>query len=154
MRMPVAVATQLESAQRLRQAIGKLHRWLRVTDASRAAGLAPARVSALLNVERNGPLRLSRLAEDEGINPTMLSRMVGDLVDAGLLERTSDAEDKRAAWVGVTPAGRELVQQLRRERTAAVDAALATLDPDDAAQIEAALPALERLAERLKQARA
>jgi DNA-binding MarR family transcriptional regulator len=154
MRMPVAAATQLESAQRLRQAIGKLHRWLRVTDASRAAGLAPARVSALLNVERNGPLRLSRLAEDEGINPTMLSRMVGDLVDAGLLERTSDAEDKRAAWVGVTPAGRELVQQLRRERTAAVDAALATLDPDDAAQIEAALPALERLAERIKQARA
>jgi DNA-binding MarR family transcriptional regulator len=152
--MPVAAATQLESAQRLRQVIGKLHRWLRVTDAGRAAGLAPARVSALLNVERNGPLRLSRLAEDEGINPTMLSRMVGDLVDAGLLERTSDAEDKRAAWVGVTPAGRELVQQLRRERTAAVDAALATLDPDDAAQIEAALPALERLAARLKQARA
>jgi DNA-binding MarR family transcriptional regulator len=152
--MPVAAPPELESAQRLRQVIGKLHRWLRVTDASRAAGLAPARVSALLNLDRNGPMRLSRLAEDEGINPTMLSRMVGDLVDAGLVARTSDAADKRAAWVEATTAGKALAAQMRRERTEAVTDALSALEPAETERIVAALPALERLAVGLKEARA
>ncbi len=152
--MPVAAPPELESAQRLRQVIGRLHRWLRVTDASRAAGLAPARVSALLNVDRNGPMRLSQLAADEGINPTMLSRMVGDLADAGLLQRTSDADDRRAAWVEATAAGKALAAQMRHERTEAVTAALSELEPAEADLIVAALPTLERLAARLKEARA
>src|SRR5271163_2644641 len=140
--MPVATHPDLERATRLRQVIGKLHRSLRVTDASSAAGLAPARVSALLNVERHGPMRLSQLAEDEGVNPTMLSRMVGDLVDLGLFERSSDTADKRAAWVSATAAGAELAARMRNERTEAVTAALAGLEPAQAALIEAALPAL------------
>ena len=147
---PVTTTPELEQAQRMRQVIGKLHRWLRVTDAGTAAGLAPARVSALLNVDRNGPLRLSQLAEDEGVNPTMLSRMVGDLVDAGLFERTSDAEDRRAAWVQVTPAGAELAARLRHERTVAITGALGALDSYEVELIEAALPALERLAAELR----
>ena len=151
--MPVATHPDLEQATRLRHVIGKLHRWLRVTDASSAAGLAPARVSALLNVDRHGPVRLSRLAQDEGVNPTMLSRMVGDLVDLGLFERSSDPADKRAAWVSATAAGSELAARMRNERTEAVNRALAELDPAESALIEAALPALERLAERLKEAR-
>jgi DNA-binding MarR family transcriptional regulator len=151
--MALAAATELETAQRLRQAIGRLNRRLRVTDSGRAAGLAPARVSALLNVDRNGPIRLSDLAEDEGVNPTMLSRMVGDLVATGLLERTNDTDDRRAAWVGITPAGAELAARMRRERTEAVTVALAQLDPEHARLIEAALPALECLGKNLEAAR-
>ncbi len=150
---PATTTPELETAQRLRQAIARLYRSLRVTDASRAAGLAPARVSALLNVDRNGPLRLAQLAVDESLNPTMLSRMVGDMVDDGLLERTSDADDRRAAWVQVTAAGAELATRMRRQRTEAVTAALGELEPAEAQLIEAALPALEHLVQALREHR-
>ena len=78
-------------------------RRLRPTDAAAAAGMTPARVSALLNLERHGPMRLAELAASEGVNPTMLSRIVADLVDSGLCERSCDPADRRSAWVQVTP---------------------------------------------------
>jgi DNA-binding MarR family transcriptional regulator len=95
-------------------------------------------------------MRLSELADLEGINPTMLSRVTADLVDMGLLERTSDEGDRRAAWVKATPAGKRLAERIRRERTDAVSVALAELSDESRHSIEAALPALERLAEELK----
>ena len=78
----------------------------------------------LLTVDRDGPIRLSELAAAESLNPTMLSRIVSDLVERGLLERISDAGDRRAAWVKATPAGRQLAERMRRERTDAINAAL------------------------------
>ena len=38
----------------------------------------------LLTVVSEGPIRLSALAASESLNPTMLSRVIADLVDAGL----------------------------------------------------------------------
>jgi DNA-binding MarR family transcriptional regulator len=95
-------------------------------------------------------MRLSDLAASEGINSTMLSRVIADLVEAGLLERASDQSDRRAAWVSVTPAGGRLAARISRERTDALRLALAELSDTEQRRIEKALPALERLAEQLK----
>ena len=95
-------------------------------------------------------MRLSELAESEGINPTMLSRVIAELVDDGLLERGSDERDRRAVWVSCSPAGRRLAERIRRERTDALTVALGGLSGDERGLIERALPALERLAEQLK----
>ena len=152
--MATVTDNELETAARLRMVAGRLHRRLRQTEAADSAGLTPARVSALLNIERNGPLRLSELAAAEGLNPTMLSRMVADLVDAGLLERSPDPDDRRSAWVSATDAGRRLAERMRRQRTEAVEAALAVLPPAERRAIDQALPALEALVERLPGARA
>ena len=57
----------------------------------------------------------------------MLSRAIAQLVEAGLLERTSDDGDRRAAWVKATAAGRRLAERIRRERTDALNAALEEL---------------------------
>ena len=130
--------------------MGRLSRRLRVTPAARAAGLTPTQSSILLALARSGPARLSELAESEGLNPTMLSRVVAGLGEAGLLERTSDSSDRRAAWVGVTAEGRRLADRVRAERTDAVNAALHGLPDPERRQIEASLPALEALAEQLK----
>lgn len=152
--MPASVdtATELETAQRLRQTISRLYRRLRFTDASADADLTPARASALLHVDRHGPLRLSDLAQAEGLNPTMLSRMVGDLVQAGLLERTSDPADRRAAWVQITDLGSDLAIRMRRERTEAVMSALDGLSASERRAVIKALPALEQLAQQLGEA--
>ena len=143
----------LDTAARLRIAIGRLSRRLRTTAAGSAAGLTPTRISVLLTVVRDGPVRLSALAASESLNPTMLSRVIADLVDAELLERTSDDGDRRAAWVQATDAGQRLAQRMRRERTDALNAALEGLPPAERRLLEKALPALEALAEQLQDRR-
>lgn len=135
---------------RLRAVLGRLSRRLRPTSAGSAAGLTPTRVSILLTVVREGPVRISDLAEGEGINPTMLSRVISDLVDAGLLGRVNDERDRRAAWVQTTRSGQRLAERMRRERTDALMLALESLSDADRDHVEAALPGLEAIAEQLK----
>jgi DNA-binding MarR family transcriptional regulator len=146
----LAPARDLDTAARLRTAIGRLSRRLRTTSAARDAGLTPTAISVLLSVVRSGPARLSELAETEGVNPTMLSRVTAAMVQEGLLERSSDEGDRRAAWVGATAAGRRVAERMRRERTDAVNLALGELSDAERRRIEHALPALESLAEALK----
>ncbi len=141
--------TETVAAARLRVTIGRLARRLRPTAAGGAAELTPTRATVLLDVVRRGPLRLADVARADGINPTMLSRVIAHLVDNGLVERTSDARDRRSAWVAPTAEGRRLARQMRRERTEAVDRALNELPADQREALVRALPALESLAEEL-----
>jgi len=55
-----------------------------------------------------------------------------------------------APRVTPTAAGRKLAERIRRERTAALNEALEGLPDDDRHLLERALPALEGLAEQLK----
>ena len=152
--MSVAATTfDIETVARLRTVIGRLSRRLRGTAAAREAGLTPTATSVLLNVDRNGSLRLAELAESEGINPTLLSRVIAMLMDGGLLERASDEGDRRAAWVSVTASGHRLAERMRRERTDAINAAMGALSVENSRRIERALPALEALAAELKEHR-
>jgi DNA-binding MarR family transcriptional regulator len=150
---PAAAALDIDTASRLRVAIGRLSRRLRTTAAGSAAGLTPTRISVLLTIVRQGPIRLAALAQAESLNPTMLSRVMADLGDAGLVARISDDGDRRAAWAEATGKGRKLAERMRRERTDAVNEAMEALAPADRRLLEKALPALEQLAEHLKDRR-
>jgi DNA-binding MarR family transcriptional regulator len=147
---PSAPALDLHTASRLRASIGKLSRRLRPTAAGAAAGLTPTRISVLFTIARLGPIRLSDLAEEEGLNPTMLSRVIADFADSGLVTRVSDPGDRRAALVEATAAGRKLCERMRGERTDVLEVALAALDHDERRAVEDALPVLERIATGLK----
>jgi len=100
---------------------------------------------------REGPIRVSDLADSEGINPTQLSRTIGHLLETGLIERSADEGDRRAAWVKPTAAGKRIAERIRRERTDALNVALEGLDSAEREQIVAALDSLERLAEQLRE---
>jgi DNA-binding MarR family transcriptional regulator len=145
-----APALDVETPRRLRAAIGKLSRRLRTTSAGATAGLTPTSISVLFTVARLGPIRLSDLAAEEGVNPTMLSRVVGDFCEAGLVKRVADPGDGRAALVNVTPDGRRLCERMRRERTDALNLELDTLSDRERLLLEQAMPVLEKLAEQLK----
>jgi DNA-binding MarR family transcriptional regulator len=147
----MATGVDTETAQRLRMAVGQLSRRLRPTEAGFAADLTPTRVAVLLNTVRNGPIRLAEVAEQEGLNPTLLSRTVANLAQDGLVTRTADDADRRSAWLDATPAGRELAERIRAQRTHAVQVALEGLSAKDRCLVEAALPALEQLAQQLHQ---
>ena len=69
-----------ETVERLRVALGITSRYLRATDAGE--GLTPTELSILATITRRGSLRLTELAEIERVNPTMLSRIAGRLVEA------------------------------------------------------------------------
>ncbi len=148
---PATALLDTDSATRLRASIGRLSRLLRATPSGLAAGLSPTRSGLLLAIDRRGPVRLSEIGEAEGLNPSMLSRSVTQLVEAGLVVRTSDDGDRRAAWVRATDAGHTLAEGIRRERTDAVNDALVALSAEERHVLESAIPALEALAVELAQ---
>lgn len=136
-----------DDVTRLRAALGRIARQL--DRQTRGSGLTRAEASALATLECRGPLRPGELAEVEGVHPTMLSRIVGKLTDAGLVERTPDPGDARAVLVAVTAAGGELHRSLRAERTRLLAEHLATLSDPESARLMSALTALEALAATL-----
>src|SRR5579884_1479238 len=100
-----------ETPARLRAIVGNLSR--RLAKAARGSGLTQAQLSALGVVARRGPIGLSELADTEGLHPTMLSRVVAALEEQDLLRRQVDPDDRRAALVEVTAAGRRTYDKLR-----------------------------------------
>jgi len=113
------------------------------------SGLTPSEISVLFTIVRFGPLRLSEVAEIERLNPTMLSRIAAQLTEAGLIRRTADPDDRRAALVQTSAAGRRMRERIHRERTRALDAHVQALDDAQREALWQALPVLEELAERL-----
>lgn len=70
-----------------------------------------------------GPLRLSALADSLDVDASTVSRQAGRLLDAGLLSRQTDPDDKRALLLTITDDGRQVLLQ----RRAAWHAVLGTL---------------------------
>jgi DNA-binding MarR family transcriptional regulator len=134
-------------AARLRIAVTRIDRLL----AREVLGSALTRTqfSVLGALARNGEMRLSDLAERDGLNPTMLSRVVGALEKSGWVTRNQHPDDGRAVLVGVSPAGRELYERLQHERSALIGDYLAGLSADQSRTLVAALPLLEGLADHL-----
>jgi DNA-binding MarR family transcriptional regulator len=145
--VPQAIQLDAETAARLRAIVGKLSR--RFNALARGSGLTQSQLSALGVIARQGPIRLSDLAEIESMNPTMVSRIVAALDEAGLVRRRTDPEDRRSGLLEVTASGRRTHDRLRTERGRALTQGLEALDASDAATIEAALPALEHLVDAM-----
>src|SRR5580704_9940774 len=137
-----------ETVIRLRRTILRLARQLNA--ASVGEGLTPTQASVLGIVANRGPLGLTELTEIEGLNPTMLSRVVGKLDSFGLIRRLRDPDDFRAARVEGTPEGRDAYDRISAQRAAIISECVADLPAEQAAALVAALPALENLASGLR----
>jgi DNA-binding MarR family transcriptional regulator len=133
---------------RLRRVISKLARQLNAS--STDAGLTPSQASVLGLIVVRGPLSLGELADLEGLNPTMLSRVVSKLQAMGLIDRIPDPADLRSASVAATPEGRQIDQRVKSQRAAAVSQCMDLLTAHHQAVLTQALPALEELAEALR----
>jgi DNA-binding MarR family transcriptional regulator len=137
-------APDVVDAARLRVAILRMSRRLRKHE---LAGLTPTQLSALATVEHVGPIRLGDLAAAERIAPSTLTRLVSVLEDYGYVQREAVPGDARAAAVTVTGQGHAILAKIRQETIALLADGLRTLSPGQLAALEAALPALEQLAE-------
>ncbi len=131
-------------AAQLRAAVLGLGRQLRNLAADQ--GLTPTQVSVLGLLEREGSLRPAEIAAREGLNPTLVSRVLGHLEGAGHLVRRADAADARVVRVEVSPSGRALAVEVRQRRTRWLESRLERLPAAQVASLLAALPALRELA--------
>lgn len=113
-------------------------------------GLTSTEVSILASIARRGPLGLGELAAHEGINPTMLSRVIGRLEAADLVRRQSSIADRRAIEVVATRKGARMRERLLTHRSQVLAERLAELPPGMADMILDAAPALEALAAALQ----
>jgi DNA-binding MarR family transcriptional regulator len=140
--------TDTETLSKLRGVISKLARELNTTATDE--GLTPTQASVLGLITVRGPLGLTELAQFEGLNPTMLSRVVGRLTELELIQRDPNPDDLRAVRVESTAAGRKLHERVKLLRTEAIGACLDQMPAQSAQTIIAALPALDDLAQALR----
>jgi DNA-binding MarR family transcriptional regulator len=137
------VSRDIASADRLRLTIVRLVRTLRRHGRSR---LTPTQVSALSTVEDYGPIRISALATYESLGASAATRVVASLEELGLLQRSADPEDRRASLINLSERGHGELEELKRERTLEISSMLDQLSAKERQTIEAALPALEKIA--------
>ena len=102
----------VEVADRLHSAAIHLLRWLRRED--EAAGLSPARLSALSVVVFGGPLPIGELARAEQVRPPTMTRLVQALERDGLVAREPDPADGRVTRVRATAEGARIVTLRKR----------------------------------------
>lgn len=112
-----------------------------------AGHLSLTAAMVLNRLHREGPRRLTDLANAEGVSQPGMTQLVTRLERDGLVRRTASAGDRRGVLVDVTDAGRELIERRRAERAVALQELVGRLDRADQDAIAHALPALSRLVE-------
>ncbi|MCL2582661.1 MAG: MarR family transcriptional regulator [Streptosporangiales bacterium] len=85
----------------------------RLDDIVRPSGLTSLQYTALTVLERNDDMTSAKLARNSFVTAQSMADMIGTLEGRGLIERRRDPSDRRRLLVGLTPAGRELLDQYR-----------------------------------------
>jgi DNA-binding MarR family transcriptional regulator len=143
MTQPVVTRTG-ETGVPLYRVLVRLSRLLRNT--TPAGELTLTQLSTLAVVQSCGSTRVTDLANHLGIAAATTSRMIENLCESGLVDRTPDEADQRATRVRITPSGEAALVRLHESGTAWLDVRLATLGQEELEALAAALPALEQLA--------
>jgi DNA-binding MarR family transcriptional regulator len=102
------------------------------------SALDEATYPVISGLARFGPVPAARLAEEIGLDRSVVSRHADRLARAGLLERRDDPADRRAALLVLTDSGQRAVGEMRRRLAGAFDDYLATWPPEEAERFAAA----------------
>ena len=137
------MVSDADLATDLRLVVGRLARRLRHAD---DGGLTASQLSALSSVEALEPVRLGDLAGAERVTSPTLTKIVGNLEAAGLIQRSADPADGRATRITLTTQGRERLRRLRTERNVFLQQRLAELGAAERDALRAALPVLMNIA--------
>jgi DNA-binding MarR family transcriptional regulator len=86
---------------------------------------------ALSILQTEGPLRLGALATASRTTQPGMTRLVGQLVDSGLVARDNDPSDSRATVISITAAGADALAAWCIELRDALEPLFADLDDDD-----------------------
>lgn len=146
--VPASADDAAEIAASLKLAVGRIARRLR--QAHTVGDLALSEASVLARLDRDGADSPGSLAALERVRPQAMASTLAGLEERGLVSRRPHDADARRAVVEVTEAGRTMLADRRSESVQLLTAAVESqFTPQERRELHAALPLLDRLAERL-----
>lgn len=149
------VAAEPETAgTQVQDAVARVLRWASRGDVRRtlagaaARDLSPTDAWLLAAITDNGPVRVSDLAEWQGVDKSTITPQVRRLEDRRLVSRRPDPADGRAVLLSATPRGRQIRNDVAAAGAAVFDAILRDWASADRQALGALL---SRFAEQLAQ---
>jgi DNA-binding MarR family transcriptional regulator len=140
--MPTKTAIDPALLNRLRMVVTRLGRRLRQQI---EPDVTASQFSALVSIERSGPVSLGELAAIERVQPPTLTKVVTKLEELGYVTREPDPADRRVARVRLSEAGVRFVAGSRTRRNQYLAERLQQFTATEVATLERALPLFERL---------
>lgn len=137
-------ATWWAELERLSRALGRVG-----PDEVCCGGLTPRQTSILRTLVASEGARLSDLAQQSGITPSAMTRVLEKLEAHGLVERVRGAQsDGRAAIVRITPQGRKVREDLDRLTLERADKIFRDISEDERENVVRALKVLSSALEK------
>jgi DNA-binding MarR family transcriptional regulator len=132
-------------------AVGRVARRLRQIYADeRESAVSFIEISILVHLARSGPSSPSALAARESVTSQAIAGVVRELESRGLVARSGHPQDRRRVVIAITETGRELLSSHEHAVVQAIVKALADdYSPAERRRLRAAVPLLDRLADRL-----
>lgn len=132
-------------AKKIRPFLTKLYvAYFRISEASDITG---PQLSIMERLIEKGPMRISQLAQEEGIRMPTASNTLHQLEQRELVRRVRDETDRRGVKVEITDTGFSEYNRVADERTKYVAEMMDTLDAESLAQMKEVTPILAKLAE-------
>ena len=144
-----------------REVSGVIRQWMEasamrsLTDWRRfvqGAGLSMPQLSLLMRLHYGGGCGVHDIGKGFGVSSAAVSQMVERLVQAGLVARVEDPDDRRVRQVELSAKGRQLIDNGIRERYRWVDDLVEKLPADQRALVLRFLPSLIEAEKRLPDA--
>ena len=125
------------AGDKVRSSVTQLIRWAARSQVRKelfgpaASDMSPNDVALLDYISKNGPVRVSELAVQHGVDKSTMTPQVRRLDDKGLVDRQSDPGDARATLVSTSEEGREMQRQIGAAGADLFDEVLATWSAKD-----------------------
>lgn len=121
-------------AQRIRPAMTSLY--VMYFRNAQQSDLTGPQLSIMTRLKEDGPCRINRLAELEGVRMPTASNTVNQLEKRGLVRRVRDEADRRGVSVEMTPEGDKELTRVGEERTKYLSEMLGSLPDDDLRRLD------------------
>jgi DNA-binding MarR family transcriptional regulator len=111
-----------------------------------------AQIELMQRLADEPKLRVKDLATRHRLATNTVSHLIQQLVTAGLVDRQTDPQDRRAVVLALTAKGAEVLRLWLTANERRLQAALDGLSESDRTDVLEVLPALTRLVEKLEEA--
>jgi DNA-binding MarR family transcriptional regulator len=102
-------------------------------------GVSMTHLHVMWRLEESGVLPMSRLAEFLDVSLSNATGLIDRMAERGLIERTRLEDDRRVVLIGLTPAGRAILDELQIMKRDLMGAVLGHLDGPQLDRLHAAL---------------
>ncbi|MCL6444947.1 MAG: MarR family transcriptional regulator [Alicyclobacillus sp.] len=130
--------------RRLEDLMARLQRLMQAKT-GHPGGLTLSQVFVLRILDHRGQAKASDIAKITGLSPGAITQVCDELERLQFVSRSRSSDDRRVVHIALTEAGRQKLEEIRRERTARMRQLFEYLGPEDVEQ-------LIRIIERIVQA--